>query len=457
MARITSTVAFDQSDLSLNRLSANSFDYGLLDDQYISYNGIQYRDVYIVDWIIGGNVRASAFGGSSITVNNLGQVTGGVVNGYLELYWDGYTYVPFFLFEGISISAFSLLNAAMTTSTSDDYSLINAALSGNDTFYLSEYSDRADGLQGNDIMYGYGGNDNLLGGEGQDQLYGGTGNDTLLGGTGNDTMLGGAGDDIYVTDGGDVLSEAANAGTDTVRSSVTLTLGANFENLFLTGMAAINGTGTALANRITGNAASNTLNGGTGADTLVGAAGNDTYITDGGDTITENANQGADLVRSSVSFTLGANLENLTLTGSANISGTGNTLANTIVGNSGANSLNGGISNDTLTGGTGSDNFIFNTTLGASNVDRITDFNVVADTIRLENAIFIGLANGTLAASAFVRNTFGNAADASDRIIYETDTGGLFFDRDGTGAAAKIQFATVQTNLALTNADFFVF
>jgi serralysin len=82
---------------------------------------------------------------------------------------------------------------------------------------------------------------------------------------------------------------------------------------------------------------------------------------------------------------------------------------------------------------------------------------VAADTIRLENAIFTGLANGALAGSDFVSNTSGNAADASDRIIYETDTGRLFFDADGNGAAAKVQFATIGANLAVTSADFFVF
>jgi Ca2+-binding RTX toxin-like protein len=241
-----------------------------------------------------------------------------------------------------------------------------------------------------------------------------------------------------------------------VQSSVTFTLGSNLENLTLTGSVAINGTGNTLANKIVGNSGANVLNGGGGSDSFGGGSGNDTYVTDGGDTITEGSGAGTDLVQSSVTFTLGSNLENLTLTGSAAINGTGNTLANKIVGNGAANSLNGATGNDSLTGGGGSDNFIFNSTLGGSNIDRITDFNVAADTIRLENAIFTGLANGALAGSAFVSNTSGKAADASDRIIYEKDTGKLFFDKDGTGAAAKVQFATIGTNLALTSADFFV-
>jgi len=156
------------------------------------------------------------------------------------------------------------------------------------------------------------------------------------------------------------------------------------------------------------------------------------------------------------SMTLGANLERLALTGSSTISGTGNSAANTITGNRAANGIDGGLGNDKLTGGAGSDNFIFSTALSA-NIDKITDYNVAQDTIRLENAVFTGLAEGVLSASAFAANASGNAADASDRIIYETDTGKLFYDADGNGGAAKIQFATVDANLALTATDFIVF
>jgi Ca2+-binding RTX toxin-like protein len=186
-------------------------------------------------------------------------------------------------------------------------------------------------------------------------ITGNSGNNTLSGGTGTDTLIGGLGNDTYLTDGGDTITEAASAGTDTVQSSANHTLAANVENLTLTGSSAINGTGNSLNNVLTGNSGNNTLSGGTGTDTLIGGLGNDTYITDGGDTITEAENAGIDTVQSSVTHTLAANVENLTLTGSAAINGTGNALNNVLTGNSGNNTLSGGTGTDTLDGGSGND------------------------------------------------------------------------------------------------------
>ncbi|WP_145104092.1 M10 family metallopeptidase [Cereibacter sediminicola] len=198
---------------------------------------------------------------------------------------------------------------------------------------------------------------------------------------------------------------------------------------------------------IFGNSANNDLGGGGGSDTLRGGAGNDIYRVDGGDRVIELAGNGVDRVISSASFQLGAHVENLTLTGNRAINGTGNDLANVIVGNGAAN---------VLTGRGGADSFVFSTALGGGNVDRITDFNVVDDTIRLDDAIFRALAPGRLANSAFSANAAGRAKDATDRIIYETDTGALWYDADGTGRVAPIKFAVLAPGLSVTAADFLV-
>jgi VCBS repeat-containing protein len=191
-------------------------------------------------------------------------------------------------------------------------------------------------------------------------LNGNTGNNILNGGAGADTMAGGAGNDTYYVDNAsDITTEAAGAGTDLVIASVNWTLATNFENLTLEGLANINATGNTLANTLRGNAGNNLLDGGAGADTMLGGAGDDTYVVDvAGDVITENLNEGTDLVQTGIAYTLGANLENLTLTGSGAISGTGNALANVLVGNTAANTLTGGAGNDTLDGKAGADSLV---------------------------------------------------------------------------------------------------
>lgn len=164
---------------------------------------------------------------------------------------------------------------------------------------------------------------------------------------------------------GDSVVELQDQGVDIVRFWVDYTLGANVENLTLLGNVAIAGTGNDLDNILIGNAANNTLiggagndtlNGGLGADAMSGGAGDDSYVVENtGDVVTENANQGVDLVRSSVDFTLGANVENLTLFGTASVNGTGNALDNTLVGNAADNVLTGGLGNDSLNGGEGAE------------------------------------------------------------------------------------------------------
>ncbi len=247
-------------------------------------------------------------------------------------------------------------------------------------------------------LYGNELDNTLLGNSGADTLEGQAGADVLDGGAGVDTMLGGAGDDRYIVDNAsDVTTENANEGTDTVESSVTRTLGSNQENLTLTGTAAINGTGNSLANVLAGNGANNTLDGKAGADTMSGGAGNDTYVVDNtGDVVIENANEGTDLVQSSVSYSLSANLENLTLTGSGGLSGTGNVLDNVLTGNSGANTLAGGDGNDTLDGGSGND-----TMLGGAGNDTYV-VNATGDAVT-ENAN-----EGTDTVQSSVTYTLGN-------------------------------------------------
>lgn len=216
------------------------------------------------------------------------------------------------------------------------------------------------GTEGNDQLYGLSTDSFMYGLGGADVLTAYLGNDLLDGGAGNDTMYGGAGNDVYAVDSSaDVVTEYGGNGSDTVAASVTYTLGANVENLTLTGIAAINGTGNALANVLIGNSANNALSGGSGADTMQGGAGDDSYTVDStADVVVESADEGIDSVNASVTYALAANVEKLALTGTSNLSGTGNASANTLTGNSGANRLDGGDGNDTIDGGAGNDTMI---------------------------------------------------------------------------------------------------
>jgi Ca2+-binding RTX toxin-like protein len=132
----------------------------------------------------------------------------------------------------------------------------------------------------------------------------------------------------------------------------------------------------------------------------------------------------------------------------------GNEIGQTIVGNAGTNIIDGRGGSDVLIGVGGADTFRFTTTLGAGNVDRIDDFQPGTDKIALDDAVFAGLAPGALAAGAFVVGT--QAADADDRIVYDQAAGRLFFDSDGNGAAAAVQFASVSPGLVLAASDFIV-
>ncbi len=326
-----------------------------------------------------------------------------------------------------------------------------------------------------------------------ERINGTSGDDVIIGNGGDDDMRGGKGNDTYIVDSiGDKVTEASGGGLDTVMSSVSYKLGNHVENLTLTGGGDIDGTGNSKNNVITGNDGSNVLKGGDGNDTIYGGGGTDTiygdagndklyggsgadklyggsgddildgganadqmwgssgndvyYVDDEGDVVTESSSQGTDTIYASVNYTLGSSQERLYLTGTDEVSATGNTKDNRIGGNEAAN---------LLTGGAGKDAFVFNTALGNGNVDTIADFNVKDDTIWLDNAFFVGVGkDGNLSSGAFFAGTA--AHDASDRIIYDKDTGALYFDADGSGAGEQIQFAELDANLALTYKDFYV-
>jgi Ca2+-binding RTX toxin-like protein len=339
---------------------------------------------------------------------------------------------------------------------------------------------------------------NGTGNAGNNVITGNTANNILDGGLGTDTLIGGAGNDIYIVDTTtDTITENANAGTDTIQSSITWSIATltNIENLTLSGYNAINGTGNAGNNVITGNYYNNTLDGGAGNDTLDGGAGSDTLIGGAGDdtyfvtdyysfsysyydTVTENANEGTDTVQYSpeygsysYSYTLGANLENLTLTGTTAISGTGNAGNNVVIGNTGNNTITGGTGKDTLTGGLGIDRFDYRNLADSvfSSFDVITDLNATANNdlflVSTVRSVFsdvgsVATLNTTgiaakLTNTAFVANsaaqfTFGTGASIRSFVAINDGTAGFSAATDAiievtglTGTLALANFVTV--------------
>jgi Ca2+-binding RTX toxin-like protein len=323
---------------------------------------------------------------------------------------------------------------------------------GNDNIGGGVGNDSLNGGNGDDFIYdaGHGiGHNNLSGGDGNDDLITGDGNDTLNGGTGNDSLVGGNGNDFYFVDNiGDRIVEALDKGNDTVNSSITYTLGANLETLILIGNSNINGTGNSLNNSIFGNDRNNSLAGSNGNDYLDGGVGNDSLNGGNGDDFIYDAGYG--IGQNSLS---GGDGNDDLIAGDGNdtlIGGTGN---DSLVGGSGNDSLTGGNGNDTLTGGVGLDSFGFNSKNEGS--DRITDFNVTNDMILVSRTGFgAGLVVGTLLSTQF---TIGSSPITSaHRFIYNSNSGGLFFDADGSGGNASMQIATLNTGLALTNQDIVV-
>jgi Ca2+-binding RTX toxin-like protein len=258
----------------------------------------------------------------------------------------------------------------------------------------SAYRDELTGDSSANVLKGLAGNDILDGGDGADTLDGGAGNDALDGGTGDDTLIGGLGVDAFTGgDGIDTVSYAAASAAVRADLSGLLTgLGEALGDTFAT---VENLIGSGFNDTLAGDGGSNRLEGGAGNDTLAGRAGDDTLL-----------------------------------------------------GGAGADTLNGGLGSDTLTGGAGRDAFVFDAALDGS-VDTLMDFDTLSDQLRLDDAIFGGLgATGRLADAAFVSGVAATAATA--QIIYDAASGALFYDADGVGAGAAIQFATLDNHTTLS-------
>lgn len=328
----------------------------------------------------------------------------------------------------------------------------------------------------------------LTGNEIVNTLIGNNGNNVLDGGGGNDLMIGLNGDDTYYVDSaGDNVHEEAAAGNDRVAASVSYQLTENqfidrLDAITLTDTSPINLTGNRHSNTIVGNDGNNRLNGLDGVDLLVGAGGNDVLdgcagadrmeggfgndrylVDDPNDMIVERGGTPGldvvDRVTASTSYTLPAGaeievFEPISIAGTTSLNFIGNEWSNAITGNAGANVLDGKFGTDVLAGLGGADTFQFSEAPGLNNVDRIEDFVPGVDRIALYTGAFPGLALGALPAGAFVVGT--SAQDADDRIIYDNSTGALFFDADGSGSAAAVQFVTLAGTPAISSSDFVV-
>ncbi|MDB5746177.1 MAG: hypothetical protein JWP72_1025 [Massilia sp.] len=390
---------------------------------------------------------------------------------------------------GDNVEDLVLTGAGDLNGTGNALNNVMTGNAGNNSFAAGAGNDQVNAGDGNDVIYGGDGIDTINGDAGDDSLFGELGADTINGGLGADRMEGGGGNDVYILDNaGDQVVETSNAGIDLVNSSITYTLTDNVENLALIGAANLDGTGNELDNTINGNTGANvldgrggndtingnlgadtliggegndrlngdagddrlqgdsgddTLNGGSGLDEMAGGTGDDIYVVDNaGDLVLENEGEGADLVQSSLEYTLTSHVENLTLTGSAATSGTGNELANLISGNNAANalfgldgddtlagfggndSLDGGLGADRMQGGSGDDTYVVENAgdlveeLGGQGTDRVRseiDYNLTAN---VEHLTLTGTAdlvgNGNALNNSITGNGGNNTISAGD-------------------------------------------
>ena len=415
---------------------------------------------------------------------------------------------------------------------------------GNDSLDGGTGNDYLDGGSGSDTLHGGDGNDSILGGAGGDLIYGDAGDDTLNSGADADTLYGGAGNDVYYVDNiNDVVLEQTTTGVDdgghdiVYSTAAGFTLSAFVEDLTLQGTNNINGTGNNLDNVIHGNNANNVLigldgndslsggggndsldggtgndylDGGSGNDTILGGTGNDTlmgqgivtmhggagndtyYVANAADVVSEETTPGVDdggtdIVYASISYTLTDFVENLTLTGTVNLNGTGNALANIIHGNNGNNVLTGldgndsllggggndnliggngndyldagdgndtlvgGAGNDSLIGGSGPDQFVFAAAGTANGVDRVYNFIHGTDELMFTGTDYGFTAGHTLTSAEF---TVGTAAvGTAAQFVWNSTTNTLYWDHDGAGGDAAVAIASFAGTVTIDHTD----
>jgi hypothetical protein len=186
MARVFANRIFEQYNVNISKLP--SFQAGLLDDEFLTFNGITYSDVYSVNWFLGGGGYYSLFVGNEITADFV-SITGGTIQAYYEVDYSEGQPLPILGIYDIEYSASEFYSAFFTDSAVDNFELFMAVFSGDDFFDLSPFNDVAYGMGGDDTFFGNSGADSIVGEAGNDSINGGSGNDFLNGGSGVDTAL----------------------------------------------------------------------------------------------------------------------------------------------------------------------------------------------------------------------------------------------------------------------------
>jgi serralysin len=415
----------------------NGFDYLPFFEEVVNLDqaSLTSKTATAVNYSLANGLKLKLIG-TGFTFDAGGNPTGGTLTGLVVYLNNGTTKMQQLTGLSIALEDFSDAAAAF-----GQFEMARFLMRGNDTLT---------GNAGDQDLIGYGGNDTFVGGAGGDFVQGGEGKDTYDGnGSDYDTL---AFDDAYYTSSayrGIALNSTNGTVIDAWGNSETFK---EFEHF----------RGTQFKDTFVGSVRDEQFMGLGGRDTIDGGGGFDIVRYDRDERRDGKGSVTVNLATQKATDGFGQidTLKNIegARTGSAADKLYGNSADNAFRAGAGNDLLSGGLGNDTLRGEGGNDTFVFNTALNAStNVDRIQDFNAPTDVIHLENAIFTALTTtGSLASVAFRANTTGLAGDADDRIIYETDTGKLFYDSNGNAAGGSVLFAIIENKVGLTAADFVI-